>query len=116
MYENVSAKQGTQDLTKRELNQLVTTDDFTFLSNNEHARAYANLEEHSMRNEMKITCRVAWRFLGVRFGMVERANMINTSKKSVEVVSACLVIHHLLFKTSFLIYNISLSFLMFAIL
>ena len=28
MYENVSAKQGMKDLTKHELNQLVTTEDF----------------------------------------------------------------------------------------
>ena len=71
MYGNVSAKQGTKDLTKRELNQLVTTEDFAFLSNNEHAKAYANLKEHTMRNEIQIGQRVAWRFLGIRPGMVE---------------------------------------------
>ena len=68
VYENVSAKQGTKDLLKRELNQLVTTEDFSFSSNNEHAEAYENLEEHTMRNEIEIARQVAWRFLGIRFG------------------------------------------------
>ena len=54
MYKNVSAKQGTKDLIKRKLNQLVTTEDFAFSSNNEHAKAYANFNEHTMRNEIQI--------------------------------------------------------------
>ena len=70
MYENVFAKQGTKDLTKRELNQLVTTEDFSFSSNNEHAEAYENLEEHTMRNEIQIAQRTGWRFLGIIFVMV----------------------------------------------
>ena len=106
MYGNVSAKQGTKDLTKRELNQLVTTEDFAFLSNNEHAKAYANLKEHTMRNEIQIVRQVTWRFLGIRLSMVEQANMISTSKISLDVESACLIIRHVSCSGSFIMSKI----------
>ena len=106
MYENVSAKQGTNDLTKCELNQLVNTEDFSFSSKNEHAKDYANFKQHTMCNEIQIGQQVACHFLGIRLGMVEQANMISTIKKSLDVVSACLVICHFSCTGSFIVSTI----------
>ena len=87
MYENLSVKQGAKDLTKRELSEVVTADDFIFNAGNKYAKDYESKNDHSMRDEIAICRRAAWRLLGVRMGIVERTDLVGRNpKKSVELV------------------------------
>jgi len=82
----VSKKSGAKDLTKRELSEVVTAGDFIFSPGNKFARDYIDKNDHLMCDEIAICRRAEWRLLGLRMGLVERVDMANTTKKSVDVV------------------------------
>jgi len=86
MFENVSAKPDARNLTKRELSEVVTAGDFIFSPGNKFATDYNDKNDHLMRDEIAICRRAEWRLLGLRMGLVERMDMMNTTKKSVDVV------------------------------
>jgi len=70
MFENLSAIEGqrSQDLTKRKMNQLVTSDDF--VPNSELEEQFD--KTHSMMEEVGMCRRVAFRELAVRLDFMER--------------------------------------------
>ena len=89
MYNNPTVVPGAKDLTKRELSEVVTADTFVF-NTDEYAEAYADKAEHTMRDEIVIARRAAWRLLGLRMGFVQRTDFIyrGESKKSSTAVRA----------------------------
>ena len=87
MYGNPSVVPGAKDLTNRELSEVVTEETFIFQSNS-FSEAYESKTQHDMLEEIAIARRVAWRFFGLRMGLMKRTQFIHRgeTKKSNSVV------------------------------
>ncbi|KAL7526373.1 hypothetical protein ACHAXR_001456, partial [Thalassiosira sp. AJA248-18] len=75
MYENLS-EGDAKDLTKRELNQVVTQGSY-FFPNNKWSAKYREMDEHTVEDEVQVCRRIASRVLGVRLGFFRRITPIH---------------------------------------